>query len=177
MKKILFIVLISGIVSSIQLQAQLLNKKESTVKLGNKNYKLTVFDKGTFVSNQGSDQYSNRKLPYNPSQLPMNGIAIEKTSGLISEQIRKTLPESRLLQFSKGNDILSMEIIFVPSGKIKHIIFNYSNNSLITLEEIDKLDEIIKKNVNVEIVEPELYKNIPYIVFMPKPIRFAKLYR
>jgi hypothetical protein len=106
---------------------------------------ITVFDKGPFASNQESDHYSNRKLPYNPSQLPMSGIAIEKTSGLISEQIRKTLPESRLRQFSKGNDILSMEIIFVPSGKIKHIIFNYLNNSLVTLEEIDKLDEIIKR--------------------------------
>ena len=174
MKKIIFLLFASVLLKVSY--AQLPIKKEKLVKIGNKDYVLTSFDKGKFVSNRESDLYTNKKLPYNPSQLDMSGIDAIKTSKLIYEQIRNNLPVTRLYQLAKDKDILSMEIIFIPNGKIKHIIFNYSNNSLITLNEIDLLDEAIKKNVRVMITKPELYNNIPYIVFMPHHIRFSKLY-
>jgi SpoVK/Ycf46/Vps4 family AAA+-type ATPase len=106
----------------------------------------------------------------------MSGLDIRNTSKQIYAQVDQLFSEKRKQEFFKRKEALTMELYVLPNGTIKEIDFHVAKDRLMTLPEIEELDEAIRKNVKVPVTQSELYKGLPFIVFLPEPIRFAKLY-
>ncbi len=175
MKTLLFysLILVLNLTSSY---AQLPSSDKQVVKVGGEDYRISTSGKSKIISNVKSDQYSNRKLPYNLDDLDMSGINAARTSTDIIKEIKRTLSMSRMDKMSKNNDIMTITVVFNSSGKINHVDYFVYGTSTISVQDIAIIDEAIKKNVKVSMTKPELYKKLPYVVFIPHHIRFAKLY-
>ncbi len=152
---------------------QLFKKEESLVNAKKNTYGIVTINEGAIIRPKTSD-FIEKKLSYN-SDLDMSGIDIRQTSKQIFAQVLKVFSEERRQRLAIKNESIGVMLYMLPSGKIKEIEFYVAKNRTLTLSEIEDLDEAIRKNVVVPITKPELYRGIPFIVFLPQPIRFSKM--
>ena len=97
------------------------DEKIEIVRVGSDKFRVKTIGMSKFISDVASDQYSNRKMPYNVDELDMSGINGFQTSADIIKEIKRTLPANRLERLARDNDLMTLTVVFNPSGKINHI--------------------------------------------------------
>lgn len=173
MKTLLIIIGLSLICYGVA-HGQLFKKEENLVNAKKNTYRIVTINEGAIIRPKTPDLVG-KKLSYN-SDLDMSGLDTKQTSKQIFAQVSKTFSDERKRELSQRNESLGINLFVLPNGKIKEIEFFVAKNRLMTLSEIEDLDEAIRKNVTVPVTKPNLYKGIPFIVFLAQPIRFSKLF-
>ncbi len=171
--KIKLLIIQLSFIYYIPAHAQLFTKEERLTKAENETYKVITIDEGTTIQTSKSE-FTGKKLSYG-SDLDMSGIDIRQTSKRIFAQVQKVFSDERRRELAEKNESIGIKLYMLPNGKIREIEFYVAKNRTLTLSEIEDLDDAIRKNVTVPITKPELYRGIPFIVFLSQPIRFAKL--
>lgn len=126
--------------------------KDGIFKIDSKSYKVekkSYADKSSFIVREiGRFENAYPPKPKNPYGSPVNRKDIHLDDEMVLKLIKDILKD-RAIELSKNKDRIDLSFrLLQENGSIESISYFLPGNTKITLEEISKIDRLIKKNIH-----------------------------
>jgi hypothetical protein len=121
-----------------------------------------------FITNKKFELNKKGRLQYDNDKNDFSFVSLLSHDSLLSS-FRETFTKGRIKELTKGNDRIDLMLYINEKGSILTIRFLLNRNTLITPDELDKLENIILKKVKYRIVGKRVDEPIFYVSLIPIP--------